>query len=293
VKNKNTSNSKMICNIIMSILAICFVLPLAYIISISLSDERMILDYGYRLIPKSISWKAYQYIFQSPEIILNAYGITILVTVCGTILSLLITAMLAYSLSRTDFRYRRVASFLVYFTMLFNGGLVPWYIVISQYLHLKDKIAVMIVPYLLSAWFVLLMKGFLQSLPMEIFESAKMDGAREFRIFFRIVLPLSKPGLATVGLFTALMYWNDWWLALLFVDDNRIIPIQLMLNRIMSNLAFLTSELGRNARIDVSKFPNESARMAMCALAAGPMIFVFPFFQKYFIRGLMVGSIKG
>jgi putative aldouronate transport system permease protein len=253
----------------------------------------MILDYGYRLIPKSISWKAYQYIFQSPEIILNAYGITILVTVCGTILSLLITAMLAYSLSRTDFRYRRVASFLVYFTMLFNGGLVPWYIVISQYLHLKDKIAVMIVPYLLSAWFVLLMKGFLQSLPMEIFESAKMDGAREFRIFFRIVLPLSKPGLATVGLFTALMYWNDWWLALLFVDDNRIIPIQLMLNRIMSNLAFLTSELGRNARIDVSKFPNESARMAMCALAAGPMIFVFPFFQKYFIRGLMVGSIKG
>jgi putative aldouronate transport system permease protein len=293
VKNKNISVSKIILNVVMGFLAACFVIPLAYIISISLTKEQDVLAYGYKLFPQNISLTAYKFIFRSPEIILNAYGISIFVTVCGTLLSLLITAMLAYSLSRTDFRYRRITSFLVYFTMLFNGGLVPWYIVISQYLHLKDKIAVMIIPYLLNAWFVLLMKGFLQSLPMEIFESAKVDGAREFLIFFKIVLPLSKPGLATVSLFIALTYWNDWWLALLFVDDNRIIPLQLMLNRIMSNITFLTSNLAKNVNIDTSKFPNESARMAMCVLAAGPMIFVFPFFQKYFVRGLIVGSIKG
>lgn len=285
--------AKVILNAIMSLLALCFILPMVYVIAISLTSESDVMKYGYSLLPHSFSFEAYRYIFNNPKIILNAYMVTIFVTVLGTSSSLLITTMLSYGLARTDYRYRKVSAFIVYFTMLFNGGLVPWYILISRYLHLKDNLMALIIPYLINAWFVLLMKGFLQSLPSELFESAKVDGAREFKIFFSIVLPLSKPGLATVGLFIALMYWNDWWLALLFIDDNRIIPIQLMLNRIMSNISFLSSGLSKNVKIDTTKFPNESARMAMCFLAAGPMLFAFPFFQKYFTKGLTVGSIKG
>jgi putative aldouronate transport system permease protein len=285
--------SKVIINVIMTILSVCFITPIIYVISISLTKEEDIVRYGYRLVPKSISLDAYHYIFINPKLILNAYAVTIFVTVIGTVMSLLITTMLAYGLSRTDYRYSKISSFFVYFTMLFNGGLVPWYILISNYLHLKNRIWVMIVPYLVSAWYVFLMKGFLKSIPMELIESAKVDGAKEFRIFFSIILPLSKPGLASVGLFIALVYWNDWWLAMLFIDNYNMIPIQFMLNRIMSNISFLTSELGRGVNINVTEFPNESARMAMCFLAAGPMLFAFPFFQKYFTRGLMVGSVKG
>ena len=280
-------------NIILGVVALCVILPLMYIVSVSLTQEADLLEYGYQLIPKHFSGYAYSYIFNSPQLILNAYGVTIFVTVAGMLVSCLITAMLAYTLSRKDYRYRRISAFMVYFTMLFNGGIVPWYMLISQYLNLKDNILVLIIPYLTNAWFVLLMKGFMQSLPVEIFESAKVDGAKEYKIFFRIVLPLSKPGLATVGLFIALMYWNDWWLALLFIDNNKLVPLQLMLNRIMSNITFLTSGMATNISIDMTKFPNESARMAMCAMAAGPMLFVFPFFQKYFVKGLTIGSVKG
>lgn len=277
----------------MAILAVCFVVPLLYIVSVSLTGERDLVDFGYRLIPHNFSFDAYGYIFRSPKMILNAYGVTMFVTVVGTILSLFITAMFSYTISRRDYRYRKILSFMIYFTMLFSGGLVPFYILVSQYLHLKDNIMVLILPYLLNALNILLMKGFLQSIPVELFESAKMDGAKEFRIFFTIVLPLSKPALATVGLFIALSYWNDWWLAMLFINDTALIPIQSMLNKIMSNLTFLSSGLSTTVQIDVSKFPSESARMAMCFLAAGPMLFAFPFFQKHFVRGLTVGSVKG
>lgn len=280
-------------NIILAMVSICFIIPLIYVISVSFSSQQNLSDYGYRLIPKSISLEAYKYIFKSPNLILDAYSISIFVTVVGTLLSLIITAMLSYVISRKSYRYRKITAFIIYFTMLFNGGLVPWYMLISRYLHLRDNIFALIIPYLVNSWFVLLMKGFMQSLPIEMFESAKVDGASENRIFFRIVLPLSKSGLATVGLFIALMYWNDWWLALLFIDNQKLIPLQFMLNRIMSNISFLSSGLSRNINIDTSKFPSEAARMAMCALAAGPMLFVFPFFQKYFVKGLTVGSVKG
>lgn len=277
----------------MGILSVCFVIPIIYVISISLTNEADIVKHGYQLIPSHIDFGAYKYIFSSPDLILNAYSVTIFVTLFGTLLSLLITTMIAYAISRKDYRYGRITSFYIYFTMLFSGGLVPWYILISRYLNLRDSIFVLILPHLVSAWFVFLMKGFLRSIPSEIFESAKVDGAREFRIFFGIVLPLSKPGLAAVGLFISLVYWNDWWLAMLFIDNQKLLPIQYMLNRIMSNLTFLQSELARNMPIDEVDFPSESARMAMCVMAMGPMLFAFPFFQKYFTRGLMVGSIKG
>jgi len=290
---KKTKVSTIIINIILSIVSIIFVIPIIYVISVSLSSQQNLVDFGYRLLPKSISTEAYSYILKNPKMILDAYSISIFVTVIGTLCSLIITAMLSYVISRKSYRYRNITSFIIYFTMLFNGGLVPWYILISRYLHLRDNILVLIIPFLVNAWFVLLMKGFMQSLPEEIFESAKVDGASEYMIFFKIVLPLSKSGLATVGLFIALMYWNEWWLAMLFIDNQKLIPLQFMLNRIMSNITFLSSGLSTNVNIDTSKFPSESARMAMCVLAAGPMLFVFPFFQKYFVKGLTVGSVKG
>lgn len=289
------TSSKVLINLIFVLISLGFIIPMCYIISVSFSNELDILDFGFRLIPRQISLLAYKYVFSNPKQILNAYVVSLTVVIIGSLMSVLFTAMLAYAISRKDYRYRNITSLYVFFTMLFNGGLVPWYILISKYLHLKDTLPVLILPYLISAWNVLIMKGFLESLPLEIIESCKIDGASEFRIFLQIVLPLSKPALATVGLFNALMYWNDWWLPMLFIENEKLIPLQYLLYRIMSNIQYLTKELSKtvNLSINLKDLPNESARMAMAVIAAGPMLVIFPFFQKYFTRGLTIGAIKG
>jgi putative aldouronate transport system permease protein len=276
-------------------LTLVILLPLVLIISVSFTNEVTLSSEGYRFIPSKFSLAAYNTLFEAPGILLNAYGITILVTVLGTVCGLLLTTMLAYTISRPDYRYRRVTTLYVFFTMLFNGGLVPFYILVTQYLHLKDTIGALILPYLLSPFLVMVMKGFLEKIPLEIIESAKMDGASEFRIFFTLILPLSTPALATVGLFISFTYWNDWWLGLLFIDAEKLVPLQLLLYRVMNSIEFLKSntEFMSTMTIDMSQFPNLSARMAMAILGAGPMLFIFPFFQKYFVRGLTVGSLKG
>ncbi|WP_135546401.1 carbohydrate ABC transporter permease [Paenibacillus cymbidii] len=274
-------------------LCLAIVVPLVLVVSISVSDEKLLLQHGYRLIPETFDLKAYRLILQSPGQLLNAYAITIAVTLLGTAAGLLMTALGAYVISRKDYRYRRITTIYVLFTMLFNGGLVPFYILVTQYLHLKDTLWALIVPYLLNPFYILIMKGFLDKLPGELYESAKIDGAREMRIFASIVLPLALPALATVGLFIAFAYWNDWWLGLLFVDSPGLVPLQLLLYRIMNTIEFLTNNIGvAGVDIDLSSFPNLSARMAMAVLAAGPMMFVFPSFQKYFVSGLTVGSVK-
>jgi putative aldouronate transport system permease protein len=274
-------------------LSIAVIVPFILIISISLTSEQSLLLQGYHLIPRKLDLLAYKTIFEAPTQLIRSYGVTIFVTIFGTVVSLLLTTMIAYSLSRRDYRYRKITTFYVFLTMLFNGGLVPLYILVTQYLHMKDTIYALIVPYLISPFYVLIMKGFLDKLPAEIIESAKIDGSNEWRIFFKIVLPLSTPALATVGLFISFMYWNDWWLGLLFIDNQRLIPLQLLLYRIMSTIEFLSNNVLSGAvNIDIANFPNLSARMAMAILAAGPMMFVFPFFQRYFIRGLTVGSLK-
>lgn len=270
------------------------VLPFLYVISISFSSERDVALEGFKLIPKNVTLFAYKYLFASPTSLLQAYGVTILVTVAGTALSLLLTAKLAYALSRKDFRFKNLLSFLVFFTLLFNGGLVPWYIMITKYLQLNDTLLALILPYVILPWHVLLMKGFLTDIPPELIESAKIDGAGEWNVFYTIILPISKPALATVGLFIAFVYWNDWWLGMLFIDKGSLTPLQYLLYRIMNNITYLTSAVrAGNVSIDTSQFPNESARMAMAILACGPMLLAFPFFQKYFIKGLTVGAVKG
>jgi putative aldouronate transport system permease protein len=268
-------------------------MPMWSMISISLSNDIDLSLKGYRLFPIHIDLSGYRYVLSDPTSIINAYKISVFVTIIGTLMSLMVIAGISYVISRPDFKYKNVLSFYIFFTMLFNGGLVPWYMLISNYLHLKDNIFVLILPYLANAWFILLLRTFFQKMPFEIIESCSIDGANEFTIFFKIVLPLSKPGLAAIGLFLMLMYWNDWWLSMLFIENQVLVPLQLMLYSIMQNIQYLTSGNAQSAILGYQHIPTESARMVMAILAAGPMLFVFPFFQRYFVKGLTVGAVKG
>ncbi|QDH23076.1 carbohydrate ABC transporter permease [Saccharibacillus brassicae] len=288
------SYSRVFINVFFVLLCMLMVLPILLVVSISFTDESVLNSLGYHFIPQKWSTEAYRIILGSPAQLLQAYGVTITVAVIGGVSSLLLTSMLSYSISRRDYRYARITTFYVIFTMLFSGGLVPFYILVTQYLHLKDTIWALIIPYLLNPFYVLIMKGFMDKIPSEIIESAKLDGASEWRIFLKIILPLSTPALATVGLFIVFTYWNDWWLGLLFIDNPKLVPIQLLLYRTMNTIEFLANNSGNiNVSVDMSQFPSLSARMALAVLAAGPMMFVFPFFQKHFVKGMTLGSVKG
>lgn len=288
---KNSITSQFIINTIFIVICLLTIIPLITVVSISISSDSSIMENGYSILPHDISFEAYQYVFEDPNMILRSYMVSIFVTFIGCFLNMLISSMFAYSLSRRDFKLSKLFTFLVVFTMLFNGGLVTNYMVVVNILKLSDNIFALILPYSVIPIYVLILRTFFSSLPMSIIESAKMDGANEFYIFLRIVIPISKPVLASVGVLVLMLYWNDWFLGLLYINNPKIVPIQLMLNRIMQNIELLKdsfASLPRNV-----KFPAESARMAMCVLAAGPMLLIFPFFQKYFTKGLTIGSLKG
>lgn len=280
-------------NIIVAILALICIFPFAFVVILSFTDEKSLAYHGYRLIPEKWSTYAYEYLFQNGSQLLRSYGVTITVTVVGTLISLVVIALYAYGISRSSFKYRSFFSFLALFTMLFNGGLVPTFIVVTQVLHLKDTLWALILPMVMNAFYIMIMRTFFKGLPDGIIESGKIDGASEFQIFGRIVLPLSLPGLATIGLFCTLGYWNDWFNALLYIDNPDLVPLQSMLMRIESSMAFIlqnsnTSGLGSVA----ASLPQETSRMAMVVLATGPIILAYPFFQRFFIQGLTVGSLK-
>lgn len=292
MKNSNKIGNALI-HIVFIIFSILVIIPLGYLLSISVSNSNDIVKYGYTLIPKSINFVAYEYLFRVPKQIITGYTVSIIVTLLGTLLGLALSSSLAYVMIRKDYRYKKFTSMFVFFTLLFNGGLVPFYMVMTKLLHIDDTLLALFIPYSISAWFTIIMKGFMQTLPFEIVESAKVDGSSEFNTFIKIILPISKPALATVGLFYAFAYWNDWWLAMLFIRKESLVPLQYMLYRTMSNLNYVLQNLSSSMSVDMSKIPSESVRMAMAVLAAGPMIIVFPFFQKYFVKGLTVGSVKG
>jgi len=295
LENRRNKIYKIMINGFFIAFAVCCLIPMITVISISISSEDDIMKYGYQIIPKHIDFLSYEYIFAYPKQILNAYGVTFFVTIGGTILALLINSMAAYALSRKQFEYRNPLAFLIFFTTMFSGGLIPWYILITNYLHLSNTIWVMIIPSLASPWNMFLLRTNFKAIPDSIIESAKIDGANEMYIYYKLILPLSKPALATIGLFFSLGFWNDWWLCLLFIDKSGLFNLQYILYRMMANITYLTSQMPLNLGlvVDTSQIPNESARMATVILAAGPMLFVFTFFQKYFVQGLTVGSIKG
>lgn len=288
------SVSKILAYAILFALAISCIAPITVLLSVSVSKISDIYENGYRFIPRTFSLDAYKYILSGSGQLLGAYWVTIRVVVIGTVAGLLIMSMMAYGMSRKDFKYRQYFAFFVFFTMLFQAGMVPRYILISNYLHMKNTIWVLIVPMLANAWHIMMLRTYFSSLPEEVMQAAKIDGCGELRAFFVIAIPMTKPALATVGLLTALHYWNDWWLALMYIEQDNLVPLNYLLYRTMSNLEELNRqamEMGTAA--ELGDFPSESVRMAMAAAASIPMLLIFPFFQKYFSKGLTVGAVKG
>lgn len=272
------------------------ILPVLLVVAISFSSEDSINKYGYSLLPHEFSTYAYQYIFNDPHVLLRAYGNTIFATVAGTLTCMIITSALAYPLSRKSMPFRKFFTMFVVLTILFNGGLVPWYIVMKNYLHFSDNIWALVVPgLLLNGFNVLIMRTFfLNTIPGELLEAANMDGAGEFRIFAQIVIPLSKPVYATIGLFATLAYWNDWYNSMIFQVNHDNYSMQYVLQSILLNIQYLAQNTkSNNMSASLASLPQETSRMAMAIVAIGPIIFAYPFFQKYFIKGLTIGAVKG
>ena len=290
------TSSRIVFNIIsyvfITLLAALCVLPFVMLISGSFSLEQAIRFNGYSILPQEFTTEAYGVIFKSPEKVLRAYGVTIFITAVGTILGLFLLTMTAYVISRQDFKYRNKISFFFYFTTLFNGGMISTYIFYIQYLHLKDNFLALILPGIMNVFYLLIMRSFVNTVPTALIESAKIDGAGEFRIFVQIVLPLLKSGLATIGLFMALGYWNDWYNAMLYMNTETKFPLQYMLYNMLQKqqaLAAIASQVG----IKVENLPSNSLKLAMAVVATGPIILFYPFVQKYFVKGITIGSVKG
>ncbi|XEC95421.1 carbohydrate ABC transporter permease [Paenibacillus tarimensis] len=285
-------------NVFFIIYSLLCILPLILIVMVSLSDEGSIVREGYKFIPDQFDLSAYKFLIKDIGTIGRSYGVSITVTVIGTVLSMIIIALYAYPISRSHFPHAKFFTFFVFFTMLFSGGLVPWYLVYVQMLGLKDTLPALILPHIVAAFFVLIVRTFFKTtIPEAVVESAKIDGAGELRIFFQIVLPLSLPVLATVALFQTLTYWNDWFLSLVFITTDKYISIQYLMYKMMANIQYLASNPTAAAEINKAggmvNFPSETVRMAMVIVGIGPIIFAYPFFQKYFIKGLTVGAVKG
>jgi putative aldouronate transport system permease protein len=273
-------------------------LPVLLVISISFSDENTVVANGFKFFPEKFSLDAYGFLYNQLSQIITAYGVTIFVTVVGTLLSLLLIALYAYPLSRRELRHRNKFALFIFLTMIFNGCLVPWYLVYVNFLHLKDSVWSLIIPLFLQPFFVIIMRTFFQTtIPDSIIESATIDGASEVKIFYKIILPLSLPVLATIGLFNTLNYWNDWFLSLIFITKGNGISLQYLMYKTLLNIQYLTTN--ENAANQLSKMgavinlPSQTLRMAMAVVGMGPIIFAYPFFQKYFVKGLTIGAVKG
>jgi len=288
---------EVISNITLFALSLSCILPFVLLIASSLTDNSILELFGYSFWPRKFSLDAYTYLFKQRNTILRAYGITILNTITGTIVSLAITAMTAYPLSRQDYPLRKIQMFFVFFTILFNGGLVPTYLVYTQIFSIKNTIFGLIIPgLLLRGFYVLVMRTyFSSSIPSAIIESATIDGAGEFKIFFKIVLPLSIPILATIGLLVGVNYWNDWFNGFIYVTDPKLFSIQNLLNRILQDIQFLQANaaVSSEAGSVISQIPATTVRMAIAVIGSLPVLLIYPFFQKYFQKGITIGAVKG
>ena len=280
--------------VFLAVLAAVCLLPFLLVISGSFTEQYAIQLHGYQLIPATFSLDAYKMLFRIPEEILRAYGVTIFVTFIGTTVGLFFTSMAAYVLASPDFRYRYQVSFFFYFTSIFGGGLVPWYIFCTKYLHFHNNVISMILPIMINVTYLLILKSYMMGIPTSLYESARLDGANDLTIFFKIALPLSKAGLATVGLFLALNYWNDWYNAMLFLDEGsrELYPLQYYLNNILTKAQAMNAAAARSG-IPASDVPSEPLKLAMTVVATGPIILLYPFLQKYFVKGVTIGAVKG
>ena len=291
----NNKVEQVVLQTIFILLCIIAAAPFLLLISSSITEESTLLQYGYSFFPKKVSFYAYEYLFQSGGKIIRGLGLSVLVTIVGTACSILMTVMFAYPISRKELPHRNLFSFLVFFTMLFNGGLVPTYMMYTQIFHIKNTIWALIIPSLLmNAFYIIMMRSFFVSnIPDSLIEAARIDGAGEFRILFRIVLPLSKPMLATLALMVGLGYWNDWMNSLYYITDDSLYTLQAILNNIITSITFLQSSTMGSVASAVAAMPSTGIRMAIAVVGVIPVLVIYPFFQKYFVKGIVVGGVKG
>lgn len=277
----------------LALFSLACLVPFLIILATSFSSEHAVTKYGFGILPRDPSVFAYHMIFAHPDQLLGSYVVTVLLTVVGTSVGLFLTAMTGYALQRPDFTRRNKVSFYIYFTTLFSGGLVPFYLLMTRYLGLKNNYLAILLPSLLSAWNIIMMKNFMKDIPHAVTESALIDGAGDFRIFCKIILPMATPALATIGLFIALGYWNEWYNSMLFLDTNvKYRPLQLLLYNMISEADFIKNSPGMS-NIPARNIPTETLKMATAIVAIGPVILFFPFVQKYFIAGIKIGAVKG
>lgn len=287
-----STSANILLNIFFIIVAIMCLYPLLLIFAVSFTDEITLTNSGYMLIPQKFSLTAYAYIFKNIVSIVKAYGVTIFVTAVGSISGLFIMALYAYPLSREDFRFRGAFNLLAVITMLFQGGLVPQYMVYVNLLHLKDNLGALILYYLFTAFYVMIIRTFYkQNVSKSLIEAAQIDGASEFKIFFTIVMPLAKPALATIMMFSMLVYWNDWYAPMLFITKTELYNLQYLMWSVQSRIANLAM-ITKGGSVNLQDIPSETARMALAIVAIGPVILSYPFFQKYFEKGITLGGVK-
>ena len=293
--NRISKPANVLFNLLFIILSLTCIVPLVFVVIISFTSEASIQQAGYSFIPKEWSLSAYSYIWEARESILRAYGISILITVAGTVLGLILNASMGYVLSRSGFKLKKFFTYVVLIPMLFSGGMISFYLVVVRFLNIKDTLWALILPLAVSSFYVVILRIFFQqTIPDAIVESAKIDGASQLSIFFRIVLPISLPALATIGLFLTFAYWNDWFNALLFIDDGKLVPLQALLMRIEKDIQFIQKNLSTlGAYGNTMELPSETAKMAIVVLVTLPIACTYPFFQKYFVSGLTVGAVKG
>ncbi|MEA4889572.1 MAG: carbohydrate ABC transporter permease [Clostridiaceae bacterium] len=298
--NRLSPASNIILSAVLLILAIMTLLPLILVVIISFSSSRSIAEIGYSFFPTEWSYEAYRYLMKTGRQVLLSYRVTLLATATGTIASLFVMSMFAYVLAQRSFKPRKFLMFFTFFTMLFSGGLVPSYIVNVNYLHLYDNFLIFVLPSLVSAYNIIILRTFIRTtIPETIFEAAKIDGANDLRIFFQIVVPLFKPGLATVGLFNVVSRWNEWFTGMLYIDNPDLVPLQTMLTRIQQNVDFIKNNaanvgggMSTQLQAALKSLPSDSMRMAIAIVSVVPILFAYPFFQRYFISGLTIGSVK-
>ena len=292
-RKKKKEPATVLAHIVFLFLGICCILPMLLVVVISFSSSKSITEIGYTLFPMEWSLGAYQFIFKEPSSLVNAYGVTIFNTAVGASLGLLLSSMMAYALARRNYRFRTFFSFIVFFTMIFSAGMIPQYYVYTKWFQLRDSLLAVILPTLVSGWNVVLLRTFFYDIPGEVLESGVMDGCSEFKLYWKVAMPMMKPGLATVGLLLVLGYWNEWNRTMIYIDSSSKFNLQYMLYRLLKNTEEILKDAQAGMGLGAIDFVSDTAKMAMAILAAGPMMFVFPFFQKYFIRGLSTGAVKG
>ena len=296
MKAKNKSIFQIVINVIMILATSYCLIPLILLVVSSFTDNSLLIQNGYTFFPKKFSIDAYTYLFEQKNQILRSYGVSVFITIVGVVVGLSITTMLAYAISRENLPGRKFLTFFVFFTMLFNGGLVPTYLMYTNIFHIKNTIFALLIPVLLvRAYYVLLMKSYFRtSIPGEVLEAASIDGAGEILTFIKISLPMSKPILTTIGLFIAILYWNDWQNGFVYLTTRTdLFSVQNLLNRMIQEIQFLAANGDIGQTVDMSKIPSGTVRMAIAVIGILPIATIYPFIQKNFTKGITLGAVKG